>query len=99
MPNYQPERSGEDRRHHCGDHDSYHDIVEKVAINIEWIMKFLKVAGSITATTMVVIVIPTAIWLINLSARVGIIETKLDIHINSSIDKMEVNQIVKRRKL
>lgn len=67
---------------HCGEHDELIGTVSKVDVNVEWIIKALKITGSITGVVITLIVIPTAIWLVSLNTRVTNLETRLTLHIN-----------------
>lgn len=67
---------------HCGEHDELIGTVSKVDVNVEWIIKALKITGSIAGVVITLIVIPTAIWLVSLNTRVTNLETRLTLHIN-----------------
>lgn len=78
---------GEERRQHCDVHDEYHETLTRVATNTDWIIKALKAAMAVGGCIFTIIVIPVAVWLVNLDKRVTNIETRLTLHINPEKQK------------
>jgi len=93
MPPERTQREGTGRRatdcpaEHCETHDAMHETLTKVATNTDWIVRGLKWSLSLASGIVVLVVIPVALFLVNLDKRVTTLEMRLNLHVSPEKSK------------